>query len=228
MTKMLKENLESIRVLIAEAAKKARRDPSGIMLVAVTKEADEPLIKEAIGLGIRDFGENRVQDALKKKQLFNKPDINLHFIGHLQTNKVSDAVKLSKLIHSVDSKRIIEAINKESLKIGKVQDVLLEINISGEISKFGFKAEEAEDFLNSVSTLKAVRIKGLMTMAPILENKEGARPYFRKLRELFGKLKDLKLENADFKYLSMGMSGDFEAAIEEGANIVRIGTALFK
>lgn len=225
---MLKTALENIEFLIANSAKKASRDPSEIMLLAVSKEADEVLIEEAIDLGLRDFGENRIKEALRKKILFSRNDIRLHFIGHLQTNKVNDAVKFFELIHSVDSLRLIEAINETARKIGKIQNILVEVNTSGEISKYGLKPEELEDFLKSADNLEAIKIKGLMTMAPLEKDKEKTRPCFRLLRELFQKFKDLGAKNIDFKYLSMGMSQDFEIAIEEGSNIVRIGTALFK
>lgn len=226
---MLKDNLQNLRSLTAESCKKSARNPSEITLLAVTKVADESQIKEVAALGLSDFGENRVQDALKRSALYGSlGDIKVHFIGHLQRNKAKDAVKLFSLIHSIDSGSILNEVNKEAEKAGKIQDVLVEVNTSAERSKLGLNPDELENFLKSVSYLKFISIKGLMTVAPLVLDKEKTRPYFRKLKDLFEKIKVLDLKNMDFKYLSMGMSQDFEVAIEEGANIIRIGTALFK
>ncbi len=225
---MISDNLNKIRQLIAKSAKVASTDPSGVKLLAVTKGIDLEQIRKIYDLGLRDFGENRIHESEIKIRSFQKDDISWHFIGHLQTNKAKDAVRLFRLIHSLDSLRLANSINSEASALGKVQDVLIEVNTSGEVSKYGIRPDEVRDFLLSIQGLNNISIKGLMTMAPIVDDKEMARPYFKILRDLFDELKAMKIRNADFKYLSMGMSQDFEVAIEEGANIVRIGTALFK
>ena len=217
---MIKENLEDVKRRIRLAAEKVGRDPISIKLLVVTKEAEFDQIKEAIEFGISDVGENRVKDAINKKKLFDSHILTWHMIGHLQSNKVKDAVKTFSLIHSVDSLKLAYVIDAEAGKEGKTQDILLELNVSGEESKFGIKPETLSEFVKEVKCLKHVNLLGLMTMAPLCEDQEKARPYFKKLKELSDK--------HSFKEISMGMTQDFEVAIEEGATIVRIGSAIFK
>lgn len=217
---MVKENLENVKRRIKLAAEKAGRDPISIKLLAVTKEAEFDQIKEAIEAGISDVGENRVKDAVNKKKLFDSHVLTWHMIGHLQSNKVKDAVKTFSLIHSVDSLKLACVVNTEAGKEGKTQDILLEVNVSGEGSKFGIKPEALSELVGEVRRLKHVNLLGLMTMAPFCEDPEKARPYFKKLKELSDK--------HGLKEISMGMTQDFEVAIEEGATIVRIGSAIFK
>ena len=222
----IKNNLEIINKKIRKAALKVNRNPEEIKLVAVTKTATTEQIEEAINAGVKIIGENRVQDAKKKYQIFTA-DVEWHLIGHLQTNKAKYAVEIFNCIHSVDSIKLAQEIDKRSLQFGKIMDVLVEVNVSGEETKYGIKSEEVETFLKEISEFPRIRIRGLMTIAPIVEDKEEVRPYFRKLRELSEKIKSKNIENIKIDYLSMGMTEDFEIAIEEGANMVRIGRGIF-
>ena len=222
----IKNNLEIINKKIRKAALKVNRNPEEIKLVAVTKTATTEQIEEAINAGVKIIGENRVQDAKKKYQIFTA-DVEWHLIGHLQTNKAKYAVEIFNCIHSVDSIKLTQEIDKRSLQFGKIMDVLVEVNVSGEETKYGIKSEEVETFLKEISEFPRIRIRGLMTIAPIAEDKEEVRPYFRKLRELSEKIKSKNIENIKMDYLSMGMTEDFEIAIEEGANMVRIGRGIF-
>jgi PLP dependent protein len=216
---VIKENIVRIRQRIYAACNRAGRDLSEIAIVAVTKNRGIQEIKEALENGLADIGENRVQEALLK---YSQLSVGCwHLIGHLQTNKAKDAVKIFGLIHSLDSLRLAEEIDKQAVKISKVQDVLLEVNVSGEATKFGVKPDEAAGLIGEISGLKNIRVKGLMTIAPVSDNPQASRPYFRQLRELRDKIGGLEI-------LSMGMTDDFEAAIEEGATMVRIGRAIFE
>ncbi|MGB2705380.1 MAG: YggS family pyridoxal phosphate-dependent enzyme [Candidatus Omnitrophota bacterium] len=217
---MVKENLERVRDRIRQAAERAGRDPKAVRLVAVTKEADIEQVKEAIEEGVTDIGENRVKDTVFKKELLDSHVLTWHMIGHLQTNKARDAVKLFSVIHSVDSIKLVHIIDKDAEKIKKVQDILIEVNVSGEQSKFGINLEVLEGFLEETRHLRHVNTLGLMTMAPFADNAETTRPYFKKLKELADK--------HNLKELSMGMTQDFEVAVEEGATMVRIGSAIFR
>jgi len=220
VAQMIKENLASIRERIEKAAKSCDRDPASIKLIAVTKEADLDQIKEAIARGITDIGENRIQDAIGKYNVLGNT-IKWHMIGHLQTNKVNKAVEIFDLIHSVDSLRLAEAISKEATKIDKTQDILVQVNASGEESKFGISPKEAKPLIEQIIALSNIRVLGLMTMAPFVDDPEETRPCFKKLKELSGEI-------APATELSMGMSQDYEVAIQEGATMVRIGSAIFK
>ena len=222
----IKNNLEIINKKIKKAALKVNRNPEEIKLVTVTKTATTEQIEEAINAGIKIIGENRVQDAKKKYQIITA-EVEWHLIGHLQTNKAKYAVEIFNCIHSVDSIKLAQEIDKRSLQFGKIMDVLVEVNVSGEETKYGIKSEEVETFLEEISEFPRIRIRGLMTIAPIVEDKEEVRPYFRKLRELSEKIKSKNIENIKMDYLSMGMTEDFEIAIEEGANMVRIGRGIF-
>lgn len=195
-------------------------------MVAVTKTATIEQTKEAISAGVRIIGENKVQEAKKKYQILTG-DIEWHLVGHLQTNKVKYAVEIFDLIHSVDSIKLAKEIDKRSLQFGKITNVLVEVNVSGEETKYGIRPEEVELFLGEISKFSGIRIRGLMTIVPIVKNKEEVRPYFKELKELSEKMRNKNIKNVKMDYLSMGMTDDFEVAIEEGANMVRIGRGVF-
>ncbi len=224
--KTIINNLETINEKIKKTALKANRNPQEIKLVVVTKTATIEQIKEAISAGVKIIGENKVQKAKEKYQILTA-GIEWHLVGHLQTNKVKYAIEIFDLIHSVDSIKLAKEIDKRSLQFGMITNVLVEVNVSGEETKYGIKPEEAEPFLKEISEFSRIRVRGLMTIAPIAEDKEEARTYFRKLRELFEKIKSKNIKNVKMDYLSMGMTEDFEVAIEEGANMVRIGRGIF-
>lgn len=229
----VKENIQSIRSGIEVLCQKIKKNPSEITLLAVIKEADIGQVKEAIDAGITDLGENRVQEALAKHNLLNtqhpiQNTLKWHLIGHLQSNKAKDAVKIFDLIHSVDSLRLAGEINKQAEKINKIQDILIEVNTSGEKTKFGLKPNETIEVIKKAIEFKNIRIKGLMTVAPLSDDPESSRFYFRSLRELSEKLNTIRNTHDALRILSMGMSHDYKVAIEEGATIVRIGTAIFK
>jgi pyridoxal phosphate enzyme (YggS family) len=214
----LRANLDQVRGRIAAATQRAGRRTDEVMLVAVSKTVAPGRIDEALALGISTFGESKVQEAKAKIPLVSSR-ARWHFIGHLQTNKARDAVELFELIHSVDSLKLAAELNKCAEHAGKRLAVLLEINVSGGARKFGIKPEDLNGMLGQIAALPRLEVQGLMTLAPFAEDVEKARPYFRRLREL---------RNAvGLRELSMGMSNDFEVAIEEGATIVRIGTAIF-
>ena len=222
----IKNNLEIINEKIKKAAFKVNRNPQEIKLVAVTKTTTIEQIKEAISAGVKIIGENKVQEAKEKYQILTA-DIEWHLVGHLQTNKVKYAIEIFDLIHSVDSIKLAKEIDRRSLQFGMMTNVLIEVNVSGEETKYGIKPEEVEPFLKEISEFSRIKVRGLMTIAPIVEDKEEVRPYFRKLRELFEKIKIKNIKNIRMNYLSMGMTEDFEVAIEEGANMVRIGRGIF-
>lgn len=223
---MIAENLKTVTQRISRSCEKSGRPADAVKLVCVTKEASLSEIEEVLALGVKDIGENRVQNALVKYKTIGGRAI-WHLIGHLQTNKVRDAVGISSLIHSVDSLRLVEAIDREAKRAGKVQDVLIQVNTSGEESKFGIPQDEVRPFFEKAALYTDISISGLMTMAPEVEDPEEARPCFRKLRELRDELQNLKLTTYNLQ-LSMGMSNDFEVAIEEGSTMVRVGRAIFK
>ena len=216
---MVKENLTRVKERIKAAAERVGRDLESVKIVVVTKEAKIDQVREAVEAGVADIGENRVKEALLKRNLLNSHVLAWHMIGHLQSNKVREAVRIFSLIHSVDSVRLAYILDREAAKNNKVQDILLEVNVSGEGSKFGIKPNGIENFLEETRSLKHLNVLGLMTMAPLVADAEVTRPYFRKLKEL---------ANAHrLKELSMGMTQDFEVAVEEGATMVRIGSAIF-
>jgi len=221
---MIADNLKSVTQRIARCCERSGRPESAVKLVSVTKEADVEDIQTAILAGVTDIGENRVQDAVSKYKAIGDR-VTWHLIGHLQTNKAKDAVKIFSLIHSVDSIRIAEAIDKEARKIGKVQDVLVQVNTSGESTKFGARPEDVDNILEECALYGNINIKGFMTIAPETGDPGSVRKYFRALRELRDRTGSAR--GADYGALSMGMTGDFEVAIEEGSTIVRIGRAIF-
>ncbi|MFH1287907.1 MAG: YggS family pyridoxal phosphate-dependent enzyme [bacterium] len=218
------ENLKNIKRRISVAAERVNKKSEDITLIAVTKYVHETLIEEAIKNGITHIGENRVQEAEGKYSCLKFP-VEWHMIGHLQTNKIKKAVEIFSWVHSLDSLRLAEALNIRLDSLGKKMKVLLEVNVSGEESKYGIKPEDTLDLAKEVLSFSQLELKGLMTIAPLSDNPENSRPYFKKLRFLA-----LDVENKIGKrmeYLSMGMTDDFEVAIEEGANIVRIGSGIF-
>jgi pyridoxal phosphate enzyme (YggS family) len=219
------DNITRIKELIFRACSRINRNPEEITIVAVSKGRTVEQIQEAIEAGITDIGENRVQEAILKFSQLSK--IKRHLVGHLQTNKAKDAVKIFDLIHSVDSLRLAEEIDKQAARINKVQDILIEVNTSGEESKFGIKPGELSGLAKSISESKNIRLLGLMTVAPIVDNPEMARLYFRQLKELLGRVNELRALSSELKVLSMGMTDDFQVAIEEGATMVRLGRAIF-
>ena len=222
---MIKENIAAVQKRIADAASRVGRTDA-ITLVAVTKNHPVEYMKEAAAAGITDVGENRVQEALQKLEAFPENQLKWHLIGHLQTNKAKHAVEHFDLIHSVDSEHLLKAVNKEAAKIGKVQDILLQVNVAREESKFGMEVEEFPAMCELATSLANVRVQGLMCIAPNFEHVEDVRPIFRIAHALYEDMKP-KFPVGQIQYLSMGMTHDFEIAIEEGANIVRVGTAIF-
>ena len=216
---MIKENIERVRERIDEVCVKLNVDPHKITVICVTKGRSTFQIQEAVNSGLKHIGENRVQEALEKYPQIS--DVKWHMVGHLQSNKIKDALKIFDLIHSVDSVSLALGINQEAFKSDKVQDILLEVKTSPEVRKFGFKPELLTEACEEIRKFKNVRIKGLMTIAPLLDQVDQVRPYFSKLRQLRDQL------NADW-LLSMGMSGDFQVAIEEGADMIRLGRAIFE
>jgi hypothetical protein len=220
------ENLRSVEDRIAAAARRAGREPSSVRLVTVTKTVDRDRIRQAITAGAAILGENRVQEAKEKIEAFGKA-ANWHLIGHLQTNKAKYAVKLFDLIHSVDNRELAKELDRQAGKIGKVQDVLIEVSIAGEAAKAGVGIGDTVQLVKEAAGLKHIRVLGLMTMPPFSDDPERARPYFRKLRDLADAVRKEAIAGVSMNELSMGMSGDFEVAIEEGATLVRVGTAIF-
>jgi len=223
---MISENLKAVTKRIEDACKRAKRNPKEITFVCVTKEASLNDIIEAINSGATDIGESRVKDALIKYNSLNKENITWHMIGHLQRNKVKDAIKLFDLIHSVDSLKLAREINKEAIKQKKLVDILIEVNTSGERSKFGVAPDKTLGLIEEITALSNIRSLGLMTMAPMVDKADKARPYYHALKKLFDEI-NRAIPAVKLEYLSMGMTQDFEVAIEEGANIVRIGRAVF-
>lgn len=215
------ENLSRVRQRIAAAASKAGANPTGIALVAVTKTVDVPQIQEAILAGVTDIGENYVQDSAAKFEVIGRA-VRWHMIGHLQTNKVKQAVPIYDLIQSVDSVSLAKEIGRRSMVVGKTSQILVEVNISGEASKFGAKCCEALRFCDEIGGIQGIKLVGLMGIAPFVDDADIVRKSFSGLKELWD-----KLPNEHREWLSMGMSSDFEIAIEEGSNMVRVGTAIF-
>ena len=224
---MIAENLKAVTHRIARSCEKSGRPIDAVKLVCVTKEADLSQIEELLALGVKDIGENRVQDALVKYKAIGTRAI-WHLIGHLQTNKVRDAVGISSLIHSVDSLRLVEAIDREAKRVGKIQDVLIQVNTSGEESKFGISRDEVKPFFEKAALYPNISISGLMTIASEVDDPEKARPCFRKLREIRDMLIEIRDTRYEIRDLSMGMTNDFEIAIEEGSTMGRVGRAIFK
>lgn len=222
----IRDNLLKVSERIQMAAERAGRDPKSIKLVAVTKNVTVDRIEEAIMQGVMNIGENRVQELLMKHDAVDS-NCSWHMIGHLQRNKVRQIIDKVALIHSLDSMELAEEINKRASAANLTVDVLIQVNVAGEESKFGISPAEAPRFARSVSKYPGIRVRGLMTIAPYAENPEEIRWIFRDLKRLAIDMKGENIDNIYMDFLSMGMSNDFEAAIEEGANIVRIGSAIF-
>ena len=223
---MIKDNLEEVRSRVKLATLRAGRKEEDVTLIAVSKTKPVEMLKEVYDLGVRDFGENKVQELVSKYEEL-PADIRWHMIGHLQTNKVKYIVDKAYMIHSVDSYKLAKEISKEAVKINKVVKILIEVNVAAEESKFGSNVEETLSLVEDISKLPGICIKGLMTVAPFVENPEENRKIFEKLQHLAVDINSKKLDNVYMDCLSMGMSGDFEIAIEEGASYVRVGTSIF-
>lgn len=223
---MVKENLAYVEEQITKACEKAGRNREEVTLIAVSKTKPVSLVDEVIDCGIREFGENKVQEIMDKYETVKTP-VNWHMIGHLQRNKVKYIVDKVCLIHSVDSYRLAEMIDQEAAKKGVICDILIEVNIAKEDTKYGVMEEEVLTLVEQISKLSNIRIKGLMTIAPFVENSEKNRVHFRNLRNLYVDIKKKNIDNVDMKILSMGMTNDYEVAIEEGATMVRVGTGIF-
>jgi pyridoxal phosphate enzyme (YggS family) len=220
------ENIQEIESNIDKAARRSGRTASDITLIAVTKTVSIDKIKQAIQGKLVNFGENRVQELLEKHDKFDEV-YNWHIIGHLQTNKVKYIVDKVKMIHSVDSIELAREIDKRAYMAGRVCDILVQVNVAREKSKYGIFSEEVMDFIKKISQLRSVKVKGLMTIAPFCEDKEVIRSVFKGLRKIFIDIEKENIDNIDMTFLSMGMSNDYIIAIEEGSNMVRIGTSIF-
>ena len=223
---MVGQNYKEVLSIVQKTAEKAKRNPSEVTLIAVSKTKPVELLQEAYDSGARDFGENKVQEIVAKYDELPH-DIRWHMIGHLQTNKVKYIADKVYMIHSVDTKKLAETISKEAGKAGRVIPVLIEVNVAKEDTKYGIMPEECEDFIRSISNLPGIAIKGLMTIAPFVENGEENRAYFQTLKQLSVDIMQKNIDNVSMEFLSMGMSGDYETAIEEGAAFVRVGTRIF-
>jgi len=223
---LVQENLFHVEEKIRQACVRSGRDAEDVVLIAVSKTKPNSMIEEAYAYGKREFGENKAQEMKEKCDALPN-DIKWHFIGHLQTNKVKYVVGRAFLIHSVDSYRLAEAIEAESLKKNVISHILIEVNIAGEESKFGLKAEETPTIVQKIAELPHIKIEGLMTIAPFVSDPEENRPVFRKLRELSVDIGAKNINNVSMNILSMGMTNDYEVAVEEGATHVRVGTGIF-
>jgi len=225
---LISENLVQVKRCIIEAAKRAGRDPSGVRLLAVTKKQSDATVAKGIQAGMTLLGENKVQEASGKIEAFGRKNgLEWHFIGRLQKNKVKFIFDLFDLIHSVDSLALAEAIHKKAQKIGSCMPILLQVNISGEKSKLGIDPLDLPREIRKFAKLEGVKISGLMTIPPFDRNPETSRPYYARLRELRDTCSSLNIPRIYLDELSMGMSNDYEVAIEEGATLVRVGTGLF-
>jgi hypothetical protein len=227
MPESIQSRLERVQGRIKEAAVSCGRDPKSVKLVAASKTVPVDLIRAGIKAGITIIGENYVQEAKEKIEAIGEENVSWHFIGHLQSNKAKYAVKLFDLIHSVDSIKLAGEIDRRARAIDKLQPILIQVNISGEETKSGIDAEQALELVREISTLENLAVRGLMTMPPYFNAPDKVRPYFRALRSMQELIHKEVIPRADMTELSMGMTGDFEAAIEEGATLVRIGTAIF-
>ena len=223
---MLKDALIEVENNILDACERSGRNPEEVTLIAVSKTKPVEMLQEVYNEGIRDFGENYVQELADKIEIMPK-DIRWHMIGHLQRNKVKYLVGKVACIHSVDSLRLAEVINERSIKLGVVTEIMAEVNIAGEESKFGFTRDEVLDFAEKVSTMEGVKLVGLMTSAPYVNDPEENRQYFREMKSLSVDINEKNINNINITELSMGMTNDYIVAVEEGATHVRVGTAIF-
>ncbi|MDD7177056.1 MAG: YggS family pyridoxal phosphate-dependent enzyme [Lachnospiraceae bacterium] len=223
---MLKDNFEAVEKRVADACKRAGRERSEVTLIAVSKTKPVEMLREVYDAGARDFGENKVQEICEKYDQLPS-DIKWHMIGHLQRNKVKQVIDKAVMIHSVDSYRLAQEISVQAQKKGLTIPILIEVNIAGEESKFGISAEDTIQLVEEIATLPNLSIRGLMTIAPYVENAEENRLYFRQIKQLSVDIKNKNIDNVSMDILSMGMTGDYEVAIEEGATMVRVGTGIF-
>ncbi|MGC2872214.1 YggS family pyridoxal phosphate-dependent enzyme [Ihubacter sp. rT4E-8] len=222
----IKSNIEYINELKAKAAEKSGRTADDVLLVAVTKLHTPEEMNEAIDAGITDIGENKVQEIMDKYDRVKS--VRWHLIGHLQTNKVKYIIDKVSMIHSVDSLHLAKEINKRAAQHDLTMDILIQVNSAMEESKFGITTDETDQLIHDISQqCENIRIRGLMCIAPFEENPDDARPYFAEVKKLYDRYVNEKIDRVDFKYLSMGMTNDFEAAVEEGSNLIRVGTAIF-
>ncbi len=222
----IKENIAEVEKKVAAACERSGRKREDVLLLAVSKTIDVDRIKEAVDCGLTSLGENKVQEIMDKYDAMG-PDVKWHLIGHLQTNKVKYIIDKVDLIHSVESLKLAEEISKRAEAKGVTANILLEVNVADEESKFGIKVDECEEMVRKISVLPNIVIRGLMTVAPFVENPEENRGYFRQLKQLLVDINSKKIDNVNMEVLSMGMTGDYEVAIEEGATIVRVGTGIF-
>lgn len=223
---MIHENLAEVEERVAKACKRAGRNREEVTLIAVSKTKPVEDVREAMADGIIDFGENKVQEIMDKYEAIPEK-LNWHMIGHLQRNKVKYIVDKVCLIHSVDSLRLAKQIDEEAKKKNLVCPILVEVNVAGEDTKFGVSVEETEDLIREIAKLSNVQVRGLMTIAPFVDNPEDNRVHFKTLKNLSVDIKRKNIDNIDMNILSMGMTGDYEVAIEEGATMVRVGTGIF-
>ncbi len=223
---MIKDNLADTRKNIEAAVNRAGRNADDVTLIAVSKTKPVEMLREAYDEGIRDFGENKVQEIMDKYDEL-PDDIRWHMIGHLQTNKVKYIADKVYMIHSVDSLRLATEISKQAVKAGRVIPVLIEVNIASEESKFGVSVDDAEDLIRQIAPLPGIKVSGLMAVAPFVTDPEENRVYFARLRQLSVDITSKNIDNITMGVLSMGMTGDYEVAIEEGATFVRVGTGIF-
>lgn len=223
---MLKENYDNVLLNIQKACKRVNRSADEVTLIAVSKTKPLSDIEELISHNVKDFGENKVQELLDKYENVSTP-VNWHLIGHLQTNKVKYIVDRACLIHSVDSLHLAREIEKEAAKKNVTASILIEVNMAGEDTKFGISEAEALPLVEEISRLPHVKIKGLMTIAPFVDNPEDNRIHFKKMRQLLLDIKSKNIDNVDMSILSMGMTNDYMVAVEEGSTMVRVGTGIF-
>lgn len=222
----IRDNITTISGDIKDICVRTGKDPDSITIIAVTKTVDPDHINYAIGCGIQNIGENKVQEIMAKYENIEK-NVNWHLIGHLQTNKVKYIIDKVALIHSVDSVSLAQEISRRAEKAGIVMDVLVQVNVAQEETKYGIGYEEIDSFVHELSALGGIKVKGLMTIAPYYEDMEQVRPIFRRLKGKYDILGEAGIPNVEMKYLSMGMTNDYKLAIEEGSNMVRIGTGIF-
>lgn len=226
MNSYISKNYLEVSRNVEETCKKNGRNTSDVTLIAVSKTKPVEMLKEAYDAGARDFGENKVQEIMDKYQKL-PDDIRWHMIGHLQTNKVKYIADKVYMIHSVESEKLALEINKQALKVGRVIPILIEVNIAGEESKFGVSPTECEQLIRAIHTLPGIAVKGLMAVPPFVENAEDNRQYFKALKQLSVDIMHKNIDNVCMDFLSMGMSGDYMVALEEGSNLVRVGTNIF-
>lgn len=223
---MVKDNYKYIRQQVDDTARQCGRNPEEITLIAVSKTKPLANIEELIEIGVSEFGENKVQELCDKYEHVSTP-VHFHLIGHLQTNKVKYVVDKACLIHSVDSIKLAKELQKEAAKKNCIAEILIEVNVAEEESKFGLKVTEVIPFVEEIATYPNVHVNGLMTIAPFVENPEENRKHFRALKQLSLDIISKNIDNIDMNVLSMGMTNDYKVAIEEGATMVRVGTAIF-